>query len=123
MNENGTNDIFKEENQILKEQLQQALLEKEKLEQQMSGTKKSDIKTVIKDSKDKFQEKMNDEKVQEKIQQGKEVTSKTKDKVLESSRFAWDALKTAKNVFLNKELKERFKDEFNERRKHRNDPK
>lgn len=132
MNENNMNgnrlEMLEAENQLLKQNLRLALEELEKykekygenLDESPSG-KNVDFKQMFATSKDKLQEKMKEEKMQDRIDKGKEMTDKAKKKVSEGSAIALDALKTAKNVFFNKDFQQTLKDEFNKQRNKKND--
>ena len=127
MNENRL-EMLEAENQLLKQNLRLALEELEKykekygenLDDSPSG-KNVDFKQMFATSKDKLQEKMKEEKMQDRIDKGKEMTDKAKKKVSESSAIALDALKTAKNVFFNKDFQQTLKDEFSKQRNKKND--
>ncbi|PGK51082.1 hypothetical protein CN918_25165 [Priestia megaterium] len=128
MSEHEKMEMLYEENQGLKAELRETLelLEayKKKYGELLEGEhddKKLDLKKIIHESKDKIQEKMNDEKVKDKIEKGKDLSGKAKQKVLEGSSMAMDAFKTAKKVFFNKEMKDTFKGEFESQRKKRQD--
>ena len=126
-NEKEKLEMLERQNVLLKKELHEALDELLKYKEKFgelsspSAENKVDIKKLINESKDKIQDKLNDDKVKETIEKGKDISEKAKSKVLEGSSIAVDAFKTAKKVFFNKDIKSAFKEEFNNQRKTRKD--
>lgn len=123
MNEEHRIQMLEEENQMLKRSLKEALETIQSYEEKYGNPEKnklnSSFEQFLSSSKEKMRDKMKDEKAQEKIEKGKEMTQMAKKKVSEGSAIALDALKTAKNVFFNKDFQNTIKEEF---KKQRNKP-
>lgn len=128
MNEEHRIQMLEEENQMLKRSLREALETIQSYEEKHGNHEKSKLNTSFEQflsaNKEKMRDKMKDEKTQEKIEKGKEMTQMAKKKVAEGSAIALDALKTAKSVFFNKDFQQTLKDEFKKQRnKNDNDKK
>lgn len=126
MNEQDKIEMLEKENQMLKAELRGALDElstyKDRfgnLSDTKQGGKGMDLKKILNESKDKIQDKLNEDKFKDKVDKSKEISDKAKKKMLEGSAIAVDVFKSAKKVLFNKELKENFKEELEQRRKER----